>query len=302
MISPYYSTKNGSLYLNDSIFLLMNETFNIYLNKINLIFTSPPFPLNRKKKYGNFVGKEYINWFSNLSKILSPYLTDNGSIVIELGNAWNPGSPTYSTLPIESLLEFKRSGRFHLCQEFIYFNPTRLPTPVEWVNKKRIRVKDSFTKIWWLSKTDYPYANNRDVLIDYSKSMKKLLLNGKYNSGRRPSEHIIGKKSFLKDNKGAIPANVLIASNTKNSDKYINYCKNNNIELHPARMPEEIPSFFIKFLTKPNEIVLDPFCGSNTTGAIAEILNRRWISIELNKIYADGSMGRFKKIKFYDRI
>ena len=58
-------------------------------------------------------------------------------------------------------------------------------------------------------------------------------------------------------------------------------------------MPMELSSFFIKFLTKPGDLVLDPFAGSNTTGAAAEHLHRRWISVEPNKEYVAGSKGRF---------
>ena len=112
-----------------------------------------------------------------------------------------------------------------LCQEFIYYNPARLPGPIEWVNKRRIRVKDSFTRIWWLSKTPEPYADNRNVLEEYSKQMKKLISSGKYNSGIRPSEHSISKTAFTINNEGSIPSNVIIASNTVSNDVYITKCK-----------------------------------------------------------------------------
>jgi hypothetical protein len=72
-----------------------------------------------------------------------------------------------------------------------------------------IRLKDSFTRVWWMSPSDRPKADNRRVLKEYSESMKKLLASGKYNHGKRPSEHHIGERSFLKNNGGAIPASVL---------------------------------------------------------------------------------------------
>ena len=138
-----------------------------------------------------------------------------------------------------------------------------------------------------------PRANNRRVLKEYSKSMLKLLSSKKYNAGKRPSEHNIGETSFLKRNKGAIPSNVLIFSNTKTNDAYQKYCRDHNLQGHPARMPMELAEFFIKFLTLPGDVVLDPFAGSNTTGAAAEKLKRRWISIEPNAQYIASSKGRF---------
>lgn len=268
-----------------------------YQEQINLIFTSPPFPLNRAKKYGNLNGEEYKNWLCSVGESLLPLLTSNGSIVIEIGNAWNSGEPTFSTLPLETLLEFKKRCDLNLCQEFIYYNPARLPSPIQWVNKERIRVKDSFTRLWWLSKTPTPYADNAQVLEQYSKQMEKLLKNKKYNFGARPSEHNISETAFLNNNGGAIPSNVIIAANTNSTGNYLKKCKEKNIPIHPARMPIAIPEFFINFLTKENDIVLDCFAGSNTTGFCANNLKRNWISIEANKDYYMGSKYRFKREK-----
>lgn len=294
-MEKYYVTEKGIMYkgsCEDVLFRLKEEG-----NKFDLIFTSPPFPLNRAKKYGNAVGQEYIDWLSDICCLLSELLTEKGSLVIEIGNAWNKGFPTQSTLPIETLLAIKEKTNMILCQEFIYYNPAKLPSPVEWVNKRRIRVKDSFTRLWWLSNTPYPKANNKNVLAEYSTQMNKLIKSGKYNSGKRPSEHDVGKSSFSIDNGGAIPSNVIIASNTISNDVYIKYCKKNNIEIHPARMPKEIPRFFVKFLTDENDSVLDPFAGSNTTGSVCEELKRNWISIEINENYIIGSKARFNNVK-----
>jgi site-specific DNA-methyltransferase (cytosine-N4-specific) len=264
-----------------------------YKGKVQLIFTSPPFPLNRKKKYGNLSGEAYLKWLSGFAELFKEFLKPNGSIVLELGNAWEQRNPTMSTLAIRALLGFLTEGKLKLCQQFVCYNSARLPTPVPWVNIERIRVKDAFTHLWWMAKTERPKADNRRVLIPYSSSMRRLLATGKYNSGRRPSGHHIGRVSFLKDNGGAIPSNVITTVNTVATDKYSEYCRNNDLSLHPARMPDQVAAFFIKFLTDPGDLVLDPFGGSNTTGAVAEELDRRWLSIESNMEYAKGSMGRF---------
>lgn len=291
-----YNTNYGICLNDDCEHIIKKYLLPNYKNSIQLIFTSPPFPLNRAKKYGNLIGEEYKEWICNIGNELIPLLTDSGSIVIEIGNAWIQGKPTFSTLPIETLLDFKNKCNLHLCQEFIYYNPSRLPGPIEWVNKKRIRVKDSFTRLWWLSTTDRPYADNSSVLEDYSKQMEKLLKTGKYNAGKRPSEHDISATAFNHDNGGAIPSNVIIAPNTDSKSYYLRKCKEKGIPIHPARMPVQIPQFFIKMLTKPDDIVLDCFAGSNTTGACAEGLGRRWISVEINKDYYIGSKYRFRGI------
>lgn len=226
-------------------------------------------------------------------KHLLGYLEEKGSLVIELGNAWEPGVPEMSTLPLEALLAIKKECDLHLCQSFIWYNPAKLPGPAEWVNVKRIRVKESYTHIWWFSKTPFPKADNRNVLKEYSTAMKKLIKDQKYNSGVRPSEHVINETSFLKENTGSIPSNVLICSNTSSSTDYQKYCKENDLAMHPARMPKEIPEFFISMLSSEGDLIFDPFGGSNTTGYIAEQLKRKWIATELNLDYIKGSKGRF---------
>ena len=264
-----------------------------YRGKVRLVFTSPPFPLNRKKAYGNFQGSEYTKWLAEFAPVFEQFLTPKGSIVMEMGNAWEAGKPVMSTLALEALLEFLRKGHLKLAQQFICYNPARLPSPAQWVNVERIRLKDSYTHIWWMSLSDRPYADNRNVLKPYSPSMLKLLETGRYNAGRRPSEHHIGDSSFLKNNNGAIPSNVLTFANTAARDEYQLYCREHNLRAHPSRMHSGLAEFFIKFLTKEGELVMDPFAGSNTTGAAAERLKRRWLSIEAEEDYVSGSRGRF---------
>jgi len=291
-----YKTSRGIMFSGSAETVLNSPSLRKYQGKIQLIFTSPPFPLNRKKKYGNFQGEAYVEWLSSFAPIFRKLLKKDGSIVIEVGNAWEPGQPVMSTLALRALLAFLDKGQFHLCQQFICYNPARLPSPAQWVNVERIRVKDSYTHLWWMAPADRPKADNRSVLKEYSPSMLKLLGSKKYNAGPRPSEHHIGRSSFLQNNNGAIPSNVLTLANTSANDDYLKYCREQGFQLHPARMPVGLPEFFIKFLTGPRDIVLDPFAGSNTTGATSERLKRRWISVEPREDYIAGSRGRFASI------
>lgn len=261
-------------------------------HKVQLILTSPPFPLNRKKQYGNYQGQIYSDWLASFAPLFRRILKPTGSIVLEIGNAWEPGRPVMSTLGLRTLLEFLERGNLFLCQQFICHNPARLPSPAQWVNIERIRLKDAYTHVWWMSPSDRPKADNREVLREYSPSMTKLLETGRYNSGKRPSEHKIGKTSFLRNNGGAIPSNVLEFANTRSRDEYLDYCFTNRVQPHPARMPLGLARFFVRFLTEPGDVVVDPFAGSNITGSAAEELGRRWVSIEPRQDYLLGALGR----------
>jgi site-specific DNA-methyltransferase (cytosine-N4-specific) len=299
-----FGTKLGVSLIGDSRVVLKRGLTRGLRGKVQLVFTSPPFPLNRKKKYGNREGEEFKGWLASYAVLLRTLLKRDGSIVLEMGNAWEPGRPVMSTLAIESLLAFKKAGDLFLCQEFIWYNPAKLPSPAQWVNVDRVRVKDAFTRLWWMSPNPQPKADNRRVLTPYSTTMQALLARRKYNAGPRPSEHVIGQTSFLSNNGGAIPPNVLhvdemepenvlAGSNTSSSDEYQRYCKRMGHTVHPARMPIGIAKFFISLCTDPGDLVIDPFGGSNTTGAAAEQLDRRWISVEADPKYAESGIGRF---------
>jgi site-specific DNA-methyltransferase (cytosine-N4-specific) len=282
---PAYATPLGYAFQGDATdFLRTLED-----NTVHLVFTSPPFALRRQKAYGNVPATDYIDWFWPIAKEIHRVLRDDGSFVMELGGAWNPKSGTRSLFPYELLL---RLGKlFHLAQDFYWYNPSRLPSPAEWVTIRRTRVKEAVTSIWWLAKTTEPQADNRRVLVPYSKSMKRLLKEG-YKTALRPSQHEIGPH-FRRDNGGAIPPNLLTVPNTRSYDEYLFRCRKAGLPIHPARFPPELPDFFIRFLTQAGQLVVDPFAGSNVTGQVAERLGRKWISIEISPDYVAGSRLRF---------
>jgi site-specific DNA-methyltransferase (cytosine-N4-specific) len=295
-VEPFFSTPKGQAYLCSIEDFLNSKKAASLKGKVNLILTSPPYPLVIPKKYGNMKGTEYLNWMSELSVGLAELLTEDGSMVVEIGNAWTPKSPTMSTLPVETLISIGKSADLNVCQQLIWNNPSKLPGPAFWVNIKRERVTDSFTHIWWYSKSEHPKANNRNVLQPYKPGMEKLIARQSYNSGARPSGHRVSKEGFLTHNGGSIPHSVLNYSNTGTDNEYRDWCKENDVPMHPARMPITVADFFIKFLTDPKDLVLDPFGGSCTTGKSAENLKRRWICVEREQDYLFGAKGRFQNL------
>lgn len=253
--------------------------------------TSPPFGLVRKKDYGNADADEYLDWFRPFAEQFSRILCDDGSLVIDIGGGWIPGQPTRSLYHYELMIMLCREYGFHLAQEFFWWNPSKLPTPAEWVNVRRIRVKDAINCVWWLSKTPWPKASNRRVLIPYSDSMKGLLKNG-YKAKLRPSGHDISD-NFSKNNGASIPPNLIAIANTESNSSYLTKCKEIGIRPHPARFPVDLPEYFIRMLTDVGDFVFDPFGGSCVTGEAAEKLRRKWVCAELEKEYLEGGRLRF---------
>jgi len=314
MKKELYKTNFGKLLIGDSIEISKKYLSRYYGKKFQLIITSPPFPLNAKKKYGNLQGKEYLDWFVEMGPIFNDLLADDGSLVMEIGNSWESGRPVQSLLHLECLFGLVNNpdSELRLIQEFISYNPSKLPSPAQWVTVNRLRTVDSYTHVWWMSKSDYPKADNSKVLRPYSKKMEKLIATKNYNSGKRPSEHGISKSAFAKNNGGSIshnlfefdqidenrdvrlPHSVLSFSNTNSNDYFHRRCRSEKIPLHPARMQAGLVSFFTEFLTDEGDYILDPFCGSNTTGYVAEKLKRKWISVEIDEDYAYNSIIRFE--------
>jgi len=285
----YFKTKRGRLFVGDSSILMKSR--RIRPKSVDLVITSPPFGLIRKKEYGNEDADKYLNWFKPFAEGFLRVLKPTGSLVIDIGGAWRKGLPVRSLYHFELLLMLVKKYKFHLAQEFYWWNPSKLPSPAEWVNIRRVRVKDAVNCIWWLSLTPYPKASNRRVLQPYSESMNNLLKNG-YKAKLRPSGHRISKK-FNKDNLGAIPPNLLALANTESNGAYQRYCREMGLKEHPARFPLGIPSFFVSMLTDPHDVVLDPFAGSGSTGEVCERMNRKWICCEIREKYVKGAVGRF---------
>ncbi len=284
----YRETELGKIYHGDSLGLLHGK---LETSSVDLIVTSPPFGLVRKKSYGNEDADQYVEWFRPFAEGMSRVLKEKGSLVIDIGGAWKQGIPTRSLYHFELLITLCRDYGFHLCQEHYWWNPSKLPTPAEWVNIRRVRVKDAVNCIWWLSKTPWPKASNRRILSPYSSSMKALLKNG-YTPKLRPSGHDISDK-FGKDNGGSVPPNLLALANTESNGVYQDYCRANKLPVHPARFPARIPEYFVRMLTDMGDLVVDPFAGSCVTGEVAETLKRSWVCCELNEDYLKGAMARF---------
>lgn len=290
MVAPAYRTRFGACYCGDSLELL--ETIDDA--SVNLVITSPPFALLRKKEYGNKDQHEYEDWLVDFARIVKRKLREDGSFVLDLGGAYERGVPSRSLYNFRVLIRFCDDLGYTLAEDFYWYNPSKLPSPIEWVNKRKLRAKDAVNTVWWFGKTAWPKADVSKVLVPYSDRMLKLLENpdGFYQPAKRPSGHDVGK-GFGKDNGGAIPSNLLQIPNSESNGAYLAGCKTAGIKGHPARFPAKLPEFFIRFLTEPGDLVVDIFSGSNTTGSVAEVEGRRWLSFDADVEYVAASSFRF---------
>jgi DNA modification methylase len=289
-VDPMYVTSFGNAYCGDSLELLPL----LPDNSVNLFITSPPFALLRKKSYGNEEQAQYVQWLAQFAAVAHKKLTEDGSFVLDLGGAYRRGVPSRSLYNFRVLIEFCDTLGFHLAEDFYWFNPSKLPSPIEWVNKRKIRAKDAVNTVWWFGKSEWPKADVRNVLNPYSSRMEKLLRDPAkyYDAAKRPSGHDISK-GFGKDNGGSLPSNLLQIPNSESNSQYLRHCKTVGVPRHPARFPARLPEFFVKMLTVKGDLVVDFFAGSNTTGQVCEDLERQWLSFELDPEYVSTSAFRF---------
>lgn len=287
---PAYLTNNGAAYIGDARELLAD----LPDGSVNLVMTSPPFALQRQKAFGNPDQQDYIEWLTEFARIVHRKLSDDGSFVLDLGGAYQKGVPARSLYNFRVLLRLCDDLGYFLAEDFYWFNPSRLPSPIEWVNKRKLRAKDAVNTVWWLSKTEWPKADVSKVLAPYSDRMRKLIEDpdGYYTPKKRPSGHDISR-SFAKDNGGAIPPNLLQIPNSESNGAYMAGCKLVGDPGHPARFPSKLPEFFIRMLTDPGDLVVDIFAGSNTTGQVAEAEDRTWLAFEERADYVAASVFRF---------
>lgn len=288
--TPAYTTAAGAAFCGDALDLLRL----LPKGSVNLVMTSPPFALLREKSYGNETQIEYVDWLLRFCEQVHRVLADDGSFVLDLGGAYQRGVPSRSLHQWRVMMRCVDELGFHLAEEVYWHNPSKLPSPIEWVNKRKLRMKDSVNTVWWFGKTAWPKADVSKVLAPYSARMKTLLKDPDafYKPKVRPSGHDIGK-GFGTDNGGAIPSNLLQIPNTESNGFYIESCKIVGTPAHPARFPALLPQHFVRMLTAPGDLVLDIFAGSNTTGQVAEAEGRCWFAFELSKPYVAASAFRF---------
>ena len=290
---PYHQTKLGKIIHGDSLPYMQG----MESNSVDLIVTSPPYALTEgnDKGFPNPSPEEYVDWFVPYAKEMYRVLKNTGSLVLNVGNAWNKGVPTRSLCNYRLLISLCDDIGFHLAQD-LYWYKSNLGN-AEWVNIRRIRLKSRVENVFWLSKTECPKANNKNVLSPYSKAMMAELARkvdrvdapGKM----RPGKQQVNSGRIYKDKGGAISSDLIAVHNTSSNDYYQRKCKEEGVDRHGARFPPLFAEFFVRFMTDKGDFVLDPFAGSCTTGEAAEATEREWICVEKDEKWLPGSLFRF---------
>ena len=240
--------------------------------EIDLVVTSPPYALHFKKEYGNADQKQYVAWFLPFAREIRRILRPEGSFVLNVGGAWTPGAPS-----VPSIISA-------YCSRFVTtWASTSAKSSSGTIRRRclprRMGVRASnpgqgFGRVHLLA-----------VGVGFSQGGQRespaSLLQGHgaaHQAGHKADEATVRSQhqtDVLTRSGRAIPANIITCGNNESNSSYIKQSKKLGQNLPSARFPAELPRFFIEFLTDHDDLVLDPFAGSNTTGAVAEQLGRR---------------------------
>lgn len=241
--------------------------------------TSPPYADARKSTYGGICPEKYVEWFTPIADEFFRVLKPSGTFVLNIKEKVTNGERNIYVL--ELILEMRRHG-WLWTEEYIWHKKTAAPG--KWPN----RFRDAWERLLQFNKNKNFYMDQEAVRVPAGDWAKKRLnnLKGKdlvrhaSDSGGSVSRNIsnwIGREM-------AYPDNVLyLAGETKNRN-------------HSAVFPEPLPDWFIRLFTAENQIVLDPFMGSGTTGVAALKLNRRFIGIEKEEKYFNVAQERISSI------
>ena len=240
---------------------------------VNLIFTSPPYAMARKKYYGGIPESEYSNWFLSKSKEFMRVLTQDGSFVLNIkegGTGKNGALSSYVVRLIAALVD----QDWYWVDEYIWVKNNAYP------GYKPNQFRNAWERLLHFSKQKHIKIRKDEVRVPMSQGTKRMIkyaaMKGvKHGDSRfEPVRWNNGEKR-LKD--GLVyPTNVLTGASWSGRPRG-----------HPAVFPEWLPHWFIRLLTDKDDVVLDPFAGSGTTGLVALDLGRKTIGIESKMEYFD---------------
>lgn len=298
-IDDNYALLGFSTELGIAVISKCQNFFSGFDEPIHLILTSPPYPLQKPRKYGNVDEAHYVDWLCSTIEPVVTCMAPGGSLCLNVSNdIFIKGSPARSLYREKLVIALcERFGLFKL-DELVWENPCKPPSPIQWASKKRFHLNVAWEPVYWFTNDPQKLrSDNRRVLQPHKPAHQKFIVAG---GVRKPSINSDGSYrkilgAYGNSTSGSIPRNVIkqvhdgygIASLKRR-------CNELGIPVHGATMPLKLAEFLIKLTTEPNNLVADPFGGSLTTALAAERHGRRWVATEQYKEYVQGGLERFK--------
>ena len=260
--------------------LELNKVYNMPCEKgillledfsVDLIVTSPPYAEQRKNQYGGIPESDYPEWMVNIMKPLKRVLKPNASVFINIRPHIKNG--IISDYVLRTRLALREDG-WNECEELIWIKPDSPPLG------SIQRPRRAWESILWFSLFNKPYCNPKAVGTE---SNRIVFENSKFEHGGKSHIHA-GQKNAKQ---GIARGKDYIEIGTGKIDKNIK---------HPAMFPIQLPEYLIKMCSKENDLILDIFAGSSTTGIASLLNNRNYIGFEIDKGYCDLGCKRIEEL------
>jgi len=296
-----YETPNGQVLWADA----QTAAGSMKDGTVDLIYHSPPYPLTTGRAYGTFTVAQLIELIMSCAPEWKRVLTDTGSMVLNLKDVYLPssetgGAPERSIYIDKLVCALVEETKFHFADRHFWRNPSCAPT-TPWVTVKKVRCGADIEHMLWFSKTAQPFSDSTQVMSPAKASTIATYL----AKARRAQKNVVCEsghnnvfeEQIAKAARGeqilVLPRTVQEFSNAAPQVKLKALLAQAGLPPHPARMPIDLPRFWIKFLTKPGQRVHDFFLGSGTTGLACEELGREWGGNDRSLSYLLGSALRF---------
>lgn len=262
-------------------------------DSLSLIMTSPPYPVVNRE-YGRFSVPEWLDWMGGLVGLWRDLLREDGTLAVNLGDVFVPGTPTLSPYVERFTLDTLDRHGMHLASRLVWASNNKLPA-LEWCVRRGAVLRNAVEHVLLFSKSAMPSWDNRRVPREpyVHRSAAQIASDARRTNARRPGGYDINEAAFSRTGEGRIASNLIVSGGVGGGGIYAKRCREAGFPLHPARFPEEVPRRVIQLTTAPGQTVYDPMAGSNTTGKVALDLGRRFISSEPVLEYAQGSAFRF---------
>lgn len=252
---------------------------------VHLCLTSPPYALRTPRRYGNPTLAEYVDFLCEAIGSVAKQLVPGGTIALNISNdLFESGSPARSIYREKLIVALAERHQLFKLDELIWHNPSRPPAPVMWSSRTRQQLNAAYEPIYLLTNDPAHWrADNRRVLQPHTDRHAKLIAAGgeKRTASNSDGAYRIRPGSYGASTPGRIPRNVLTYGHACKDQRAVKrHARERGLLPHGAPMPLSLADFLVKYLTREDDLVVDPFAGSLTTAKAAEQNGRRWLCTE----------------------
>jgi len=276
-----------------------DDVFGRLDEPIVLCLTSPPYCLAKPRAYGNPAASEYVDFICASLEPIVKNLVRGGSIALNISNdVFEPGLPSRALHAERLTIALCDRLGLHLLDRLVWSNPSKAPGPVQWASKSRMLLNVGYEPIFvYTNDPKASLADNRRVLQAHTERHLNLIRNGGEQRERTFSDGAYRLKvgSFGNATEGRIPKNVLTYGHRCSDQiRMRKAAVAAGIPPHGAPMPLSLAKFLVQYLSRPGDLVVDPFGGTLTTAKAAEEVGRRWLATELMLEHIEAGKLRFE--------